>query len=113
MRVFKTAIPRRDGTNLVCDTIQHEGKLWLAPEWVQDASKPYSKPARLIGMTGLKYRSMPMRSGVDFVMEDAVPEEVLSGCIQGRQATPFLILEGPDVRIPNKARTTVFEPQGG
>jgi hypothetical protein len=84
--------------------------MWLAPEWVQEASKPYSKPARLIGMSGLKYRSMPMRSEVDFVMENPVPEEVLNG--RGQQATSFVVLESPDVRIPNKVRTAVFEPEG-
>jgi hypothetical protein len=109
MRVFKTAIPRGDGSNLVCDTIQHDGKLWLAPEWVEGASKAYSKPARLIGMSGLKYRSMPMKSEVDFVMENPVPEEVLHGQVQGQQAAPFLVLESPDVRILNKVRTAEFE----
>lgn len=99
MRVMKTAIPRGDGSQLVCDTIQHEGKLWLAPAWLEEAAKPYSRPARLIGMSGLKYRSMPMRSEVDFVMEHSVPEAVLEGRVQGAQTAPFIILERPDVRI--------------
>jgi hypothetical protein len=98
MRV-KTAIPRGDGSQLVCDTIQHDGKLWLAPAWLEETTKPYSRPARLIGMSGLKYRSMPMRSEVDFVMEHLVPEAVLEGRVQGVQTSPFVILERPDVRI--------------
>jgi hypothetical protein len=98
MRVMKTAIPRGDGSQLVCDTIQHEGKLWLAPAWLEEATKPYSRPVRLIGMSGLKYRSMPMRSEVDFVMEHPVPEAVLEGRVQGAQTAPFIILERPDVR---------------
>jgi hypothetical protein len=99
MRVMKTAIPRDDGSQLVCDTIQHEGKLWLAPAWREEAAKPYARPTRLIGMSGLKYRSMPMRSEVDFVMEHPVPEAVLQGRVQDEQAAPFVILEQPDVRI--------------
>jgi hypothetical protein len=99
MRVMKTAIPRDDGSQLVCDTIQHDGKLWLAPVWLDEVSKPYCRPARLIGMSGLRYRSMPMRSEVDFVMEHPVPEAVLQGRAQDAQATPFVILERPDVRI--------------
>lgn len=79
MRVMKTAIPRGDGSQLVCDTIQHEGKLWLAPAWLEAATKPYSRPARLIGMSGLKYRSMPMRSEVDLMMEHPAPAAVLEG----------------------------------
>jgi hypothetical protein len=50
-------------------------------------------------MSGLKYRSMPMRSEVDFVMEHPVPEAVLEGRVQGAQTAPFVILERPDVRI--------------
>jgi hypothetical protein len=100
MRVMKTAIPRDDGSQLVCDTIQHDGKLWLVPAWLEEeATKPYNRPARLIGMSGLKYRSMPMRSEVDFVMEHPVPEAILEGRVQGAQSAPFLILERPDVRI--------------
>ena len=60
MRILKTAIPTDDGAEVVCDTIQHEGKLWLAPDWLEDAARPYSKPLRLIGLSGLKYRSMPI-----------------------------------------------------
>ena len=99
MRVMKTAIPRGDGSQRVCDTIQHEGKLWLAPAWLDEPTKPYSRPARLIGMSGLRYRSMPMRSEVDFVMEHPVPDAVLEGRVQGAQTAPFVILERPDVRI--------------
>jgi hypothetical protein len=109
MRVMKTAIPRADGSQLVCDTIQHDGKLWLAPAWLEEASKPYSRPARLIGMSGLKYRSMPMRSEVDFVMEHPVPEAVLEGRVRGAQTAPFLILERPDVRILKSVLTAPVE----
>jgi hypothetical protein len=98
MRVMKTAIPRGDGSELVCDTIQHDGKLWLALAWLEEATKPYSRPVRPIGMSGLKYRSMPMRSEGDFVMEHPVPEAVLEGRVHGAQTAPF-ILERPDVRI--------------
>jgi len=99
MRVMKTAIPGADGSQVVCDTIQHEGKLWLAPAWLDEPSKSYRRPARLIGMSGLKYRSMPLRSEVDFVMEHPVPDAVLQGRVQDEEAAPFVILEGPDVRI--------------
>jgi hypothetical protein len=104
MRILKTAIPRDDGSQRVCDTIQHDGKLWLAPEWLEDPSRPYSKPARLIGLSGLDYRSMPLRGDVDFVMEHAVPEAVLRGEVQGDAAAPFIIVERPDIRIQNSMR---------
>jgi hypothetical protein len=88
----------------VCDTIQHDGKLWLAPSWLEDASKPYSKPSRLIGMSGLKYRSMPMKSEVDFIMEQPIPDAVLRGALPSNGAPPFVVLESPDIRILNSAR---------
>jgi hypothetical protein len=108
MRVFRTAIPRDDGSQFICDTIQHDGKLWLAPEWVETAYG-YSRPARLIGLSGLKYRSMPLRSEVDFVMEHPVPEAVLQGRVQGADAAPFVILENPDVRISKSVRTASLD----
>ena len=99
MRIMKTAIPRDDGSQLVCDTIQHNGKLWLAPAWLDEPSRPYRRPARLIGMSGLKYRSMPLRSEVDFVMQHPVPDAVLQGRVQDTLAAPFVVIERPDVRI--------------
>jgi hypothetical protein len=109
MRVLRTAIPRDDGSQFVCDTIQHDGKLWLAPAWVEDPAKPYSRPARIIGMSGLKYRSMPLRGDVDFVMEQPVPDSVLHGGAHGDETTPFVILEQPDIRIQNSARAALIE----
>jgi hypothetical protein len=109
MRILRTSIPCEDGSQQLCDTIQHEGRLWLAPEWLEDPSKPYSKPARLIGMSGLKYRSLPLRGDVDFVLEHPVPEAVLQGRVHGPQADPFVVLERPDVRIHNAVRFAVFD----
>ena len=109
MRVLKTAIPRDDGSQVMCDTIQHDGRLWLAPAWLDDPGKPYSKPARIIGMNGLKYRSMPLRGDVDFVMEHGVPDAVLEGRVSGADAAPFVILERPDIRIPNSARAKLVQ----
>ena len=99
MRVMKTVVPRDDGSQIVCDTIQHDGKLWLAPAWLDESSKPYCRPVRLIGMSGLRYRSMPLRSEADFVVEHPVPQAILEGHVQGKQAEPFVVLERPDVRI--------------
>ena len=110
MRVMKTAVPREDGSQLVCDTIQHNGKLWLAPAWLEEASKPYSRPARLIGMSGLKYRSMPMRSEVDFVVEHPLPDAVLQGRAQGLEAETFVVLERPDVRIMKRLLAVRVDP---
>ena len=109
MRILKTAIPIEDGSQLVCDTIQHDGKLWLAPDWIGEASRPYRKPARLIGLSGLKYRSMPMRSEVDFIVDHPIPRAVLEGRVQGERAEPFVILERPDIRILNSVLTAVFD----
>jgi hypothetical protein len=109
MRVFKTAIPRDDQHFFVCDTIQHDGKLWLAPEWLEEPTRPYSKPARLIGMSGLKYRSVPLRGDVDFVVEEPLPEAVLSGRVRAPEADPFVIIEAPDIRIQNSVRRAAFE----
>src|ERR1700722_19089659 len=110
MRVMKTAIPRDDGSPLICDSIQHDGKLWLVPEWLEEASKPYSKPVRMIGLSGLQYRSMPMGSEADFVLDYPVPQEVMRGSVQGDQAAPFVVLERPDVRIVNSLRTAPVGP---
>jgi hypothetical protein len=104
MRLFRTEIPTDDGARVICDTIQHDGKLWLAPEWLEDPAKPYSKPVRLIGLSALKYRSIAMSSRVDFVLDQPVPVAVLQGQVPRAEAAPFVILEHPDIRVPNTIR---------
>ena len=41
---MKTAIPQGDGSQLVCDTIQHDGKLWLASAWLAEPTSPTANP---------------------------------------------------------------------
>ena len=72
MKMLRTSLPREDGSQQLCDTIQHEGRLSLAPEWLEDPSKPYGKPARV-----------PLRGEVAFVLEHPVPEAVLQGRVHG------------------------------
>ena len=109
MRLYRTSIPREDGSVFVCDTIQHDGKMWLSPAWLEEPSKPYSKPARLIGMSGLKYRSMPMKSEVDFIMEHPIPDAILQGRVPSDRTAPFVVLESPDIRILNRVRREVVD----
>jgi len=76
---------------------------------VDEPSKPYRRPARLIGMSGLKYRSMLMRSQVDFAMEHTVPDAVLQGSVEDAMSTPFLKLERPGVRIVKSVPTATLD----
>jgi hypothetical protein len=54
MKVFITLVRQADDDEIVaCDTIEHEGKFWLVPEWLTGPIAGTEKPARLIGLHGL------------------------------------------------------------
>ncbi len=53
MRIFKTLVQMTDGDILAIDTIEHEGKLWLVPEWRVGPAAGFERPAKLIGLDGL------------------------------------------------------------
>jgi hypothetical protein len=54
-------------------------------------------------MSGLSHRSSSKRTDVDFVMDQAAPEGVVLGRLQGLDAASFVVLERPDVRAQNIA----------
>ena len=53
MKILKVGVGSDGGTIFKCDAIEHEGKLWLVPEWLDGTTKGTVRPARIICLRDL------------------------------------------------------------
>lgn len=88
---------------VIMDVIEHDGKLWLVPYWLQHQTTKMLKPVRLIWLEALPHQVIdPPALGADFAVNSPIPEDVVEGRVQGQNAidgTLFVTVEGPDFTV--------------
>jgi hypothetical protein len=68
------------GDVLMMDTIRHDGKLWLVPEWLDRIDEGWRTPTRIVCMHGLQYQEITDdNEGADFLLNHEMPKAVLDG----------------------------------
>ena len=96
-RSKKILVGSDDGTIYTVDTLEHEGKSWLVPEWLEAPTEGWRTPKYMICIDGLR-RSGP--TGPDYpaewVLDDPIPKSVLDGETEDQ----FEVVHTPDIRIP-------------
>ena len=96
MTVFKTMVPLSDGLYRM-DTIEHEGQFWLVPEWIDTPRKGWSQPARIVCLSLIAHQPLPLGGEVRFVVTNPIPKSVLTGQIQPRLTTQYVVIERPAI----------------
>lgn len=81
MKVLKTLVQIQEtGALAACDTIEHEGKLWLVTSWIAGPAPGTERPERIICVSGLPLiRPGPRYRGIDWVLGSPMPTAVLQG----------------------------------
>jgi hypothetical protein len=98
MKLLKTMVSLKNQGIVLCDTIEHEGELWLVPEWIDGVPKEgYSKPARIICLTSLRHGGGFGKA--DFVLNDPIPKDIWTGLVPPESATPYTMIESPDITV--------------
>ena len=87
------------GEILIADTIEHEGKLWIVPEWLYAQKEGWQTPARIIQVDCLKHQKMPDDYPADLLLNNPMPRAVLDGNPSPEQAKQYVVVERPDIRI--------------
>ena len=82
------------------DTIEHEGKMWLVPQWLEAPSEGWKIPERIVLLDSLPHQKTLGSSFGDFVLNSPIPKAVFDGPIQQLQGSGFVVVERPDIRIP-------------
>jgi hypothetical protein len=101
MRQFKALLIGAAGTVAKMDGIEHEGKLWLVPHWLDTAAEGVTRPARLVRFDMLPHQHTPNSAyQADYVINYLIPKELFE--IQTpRQAIPgFEFVEMPEIAFP-------------
>ncbi|TXC68168.1 hypothetical protein FSZ31_10735 [Sphingorhabdus soli] len=77
-----------------CDVVRHEGDLWLVPEWLDNTSEGWSKPARIIRLPHPRQESGKGR----YTIQRPIPKWYLDGPWPEELADK-LVVHDPPIRI--------------
>ena len=100
MKVLKTLAPI-EGTNRIdkIDTIEHEGKFWLVPQWLDIPAEGWTMPARIILLDTLRHQRLEPGGLADFLLNDPLPKAVLEGHVLTEQAKQYVVVDKPPIRF--------------
>lgn len=94
MDVKFTLVGSDNGKVWKIDTIEHEGALWLVPEWVEVTNPAGQEPKRAIRLTGLDYEDCP-NPDADYFLRTPIPKGVLDGTTPPEKADGFVVVDRP------------------
>jgi hypothetical protein len=106
VRIYKTATYiYSEGEPVVklIDTIEHEGKFWLVPDWIEKPLEGWKSPERIILLDVLPHQKVPPGSPIpaDFVLGYPRPTASFANGQTPIQSTAEpVVIESPDIRVP-------------
>jgi hypothetical protein len=101
MKILLVIVGSDDGKIYKVDAIEHEGKLWLVPHWLDVPAQGLTKPARLIRMDVLPFQRMTNPAyGADFVLNAPVPKALLEPNTPRQEVPGFEVQELPEISFP-------------
>ncbi len=98
MKILKTWMVL-DNEHHIVDTIEHEGKFWLVPGWLDRRDEGWSTPERIILLDVLPHKQIASGNPADFVVEYSIPKTVFDGQIPPQSEYRFVVIERPDIRV--------------
>lgn len=89
------------GTIFKMDTIEHEGKLWLVPQWLENREEGWMTPARIILLDVLQHEDIrDSKLPADYNLNYPIPKAVLDGKTEEQSATEYVVVELPGIKVP-------------
>jgi len=103
IRKAHVVIAERDGAHLhtFMDVIEHAGKFWLVPEWIDDQERKSTTPRRMVLLETLPHQQM-LGYGPEFVVHNPVPKYVFDGQVPSQEAGAYVVVESAGIRFPIK-----------
>jgi hypothetical protein len=101
VRIFVSVVWCGNGV-LEVDAIKHDGRVWLVPNWLDHVDEGYMTPERIVGLHAIRHRQLepPLKDyEVDYLVNETVPEAVLSGEPSNEQVKKYDIQMRPDIRV--------------
>ena len=100
MKIFQAHLLVTGDTDEHCsmDVIEHDGKFWLVPDWLEDGTGRVMKPVRIVSFETMDYERMA-GGNPDFFIADPVPRAVVDGCAPPEVAGKYVVIEDPDIFV--------------
>jgi hypothetical protein len=96
MKIFKVAVPGL-GKIESYDAIEHEGKLWLVPHWIDNLTRKETRPFRIIRFDNLAHQSTKGAQWGDFALTHPLPPALFEMRPLEQQIAGIEYLEAPDI----------------
>ena len=100
---IKTYVRSDDGNTYLIDTIEHEGGLWLVPQWLETTFPNMQQPARIIRMDTLPHNHVGDylfdTNHKTYSLDGLIPKAVLDGATSSLSKPPLEIVEAPEIAI--------------
>ena len=101
MKVFTTLVALEDSNQMLkAETIEHKGKLWLVPEWLEASNEGWRTPARIVLLDVLEYQRFETGEPADFVLNHPIPKTVFDGQVPEGSKDKYVVVELPGMRYP-------------
>ena len=81
------------------DTIEHEGKTWLVPYWIDNLDKGTSRPERIVLLDLLEYTDSDGLRGISHTLKTPMPKCVFEGQNPPPSKGVFVIVENPPIEV--------------
>lgn len=98
-KIYKTMVAQ-GGAILKMDTIHHDGRYWLVPDWLVSPDGMKMKPRIAIDMTAIRHDTLGSPMG-DFLVNSPLPPGATEGEIVGPMAKIVQILHAPELWYTN------------
>jgi hypothetical protein len=92
------------GSLLMADAIEHEGKLWLVPNWLDVPDGKSKTPTRIIRFDNLRYSDLRGKSLIDFLLQVPMPDELFGFETPTSPVVGFEFRESPDILVAKPSR---------
>jgi hypothetical protein len=86
-----------EGEIFKMDVIEHEGKHWLVPEWLESIATGQRTPARIILVDNLPHQNCIGSGPSDFVVNIALPTSLVRGGDRSKVGPPFVVQDLPGI----------------
>ena len=99
-KIYKTLLaPEGRGSLDLCDTIEHEGHMWLVPKWLVAPEEGWRRPERIILLDSLPHQKTGF-GGADYLLSGPLAKAALEGHDQSSLGPEYTVILEPDITLP-------------
>jgi hypothetical protein len=97
MRRFKVVVTvEGQDEPVLLDGLEHDGKCWLVPNWLDSSDGQWMMPERIVLLDGMPAEA----DGDDLILADALPASLLFGSVSAALKDRYTVEHWPPIRLP-------------